>query len=752
MGSDRAVATMALDTAVIQGALDVFNVARELDASVAESGDTGEYDTALMRASAQLFQAVVRTVPSSDEVPRFMKSQLGIQVLGALHGVQNMSQDLCPHVNMANMICLNRPSAAATRAARACASHSKTTLLAAAFTVGIQRLAGETEVETDFRDRCSVCSQPQGDDEVVVFCFVCGAIAHEDCLDVVKTAQLEGSHTVVCVACVAHEPFLAAVVVSCLGDKSFVFSSAPHSLAPSMSPDKAAALQVFVAERMAFTEGARSAVGNSYFICLDKVSTMALSPNSVRSGAHDRRSPAGSRLSGRSSLVEEGEDNNIITPAPRPMAARPIRHSASLAPGALDTVTRSSFTSQMAELACQNATVVELLTVLVGKMDNARPPLRQDVEPPPVVQSARECRQAEVAQLKLQLSQLELDSAKETAVLEVPAQLGGTLLAPTRLTAFANGSAGFAVQSRASAVSTHMSVPFSDLLKTTTFVTSLLAAGEARHMTGMTDSPAEFKTSNLMSFNQNRSDLVTSGRTCFPGADNSVGSVLELDSSGTMQARPKVKGLPLEHVMMGHMEWRTDFLWSCYESGLGPFQLGHVDYEANQEAFKLVIGRYAVVFAFIRLLSVTHQLDWPVVYRYIALLVDSFTVHRMVLGSLDKEILAVGKLSGHGQAQAAALYANQNTNHMWVQEAVDSARTAAVKTGGGGFTGKAPYRKFCVLCLSLEHTMDEHTGDITQPCSHPIGDNQVCGNKHRRTGVGSTKCRVLKWQKGHSGA
>jgi hypothetical protein len=133
VGSDRAVATMALDTEVIQGALDAFNVARELDASVAESGDTGEYDPALMRVSAQLFQS--------------------------------MSQELCPHVNMSNMLCLNRPSAPATRAARACASHSsKTTQLAAALTVGIQRLAGETEVETDFRDLCSVCSQPQGDD------------------------------------------------------------------------------------------------------------------------------------------------------------------------------------------------------------------------------------------------------------------------------------------------------------------------------------------------------------------------------------------------------------------------------------------------------------------------------------------------------------------------------------------------------------------------------------------------------------
>ena len=59
---------MALDTEVIQGALDAFNVARELDASVAESGDTGEYDPALMRVSAQLFRAVVRTVLSSDVV------------------------------------------------------------------------------------------------------------------------------------------------------------------------------------------------------------------------------------------------------------------------------------------------------------------------------------------------------------------------------------------------------------------------------------------------------------------------------------------------------------------------------------------------------------------------------------------------------------------------------------------------------------------------------------------------------------
>jgi hypothetical protein len=379
---------------------------------------------------------------------------------------------------------------------------------------------------------------------------------------------------------------------------------------------------------------------------------------------------------------------------PVPPSARPTRFDA-----LLDTVARTAEKTQFEDL------------------------VRSNVELTALVQS-----------LATTVSALSLDkSTTPAALLPASAAMGALLpvMGPVR------GDALRGRRMRREEYSGHFGEAWKDrLLTDTIFSTGLFAMQEAFHTLGMNDS-APYGIDNVQSFGEKRADLAT-GRSTLLGS-SSRGKTLTL-VAGALVTQSGAPLTPKREVTTGHLAFRVGHVRAACVATVGPFSPSHRDFAAHKDEMSLVLGRYAVVGAFITFLSMVHSLEWPVVFRYLVYLVETFAVHRSYTSRLDQQYADLGQLEGFELVVAADLFVRENLNQAWLVLAKAEAMPVSSKT-----ISQAP-RLRCSLCGSHEHSLDEHTGPITIPCTYQLVDGKPCGKKHKRTGENSTECRVVPWR------
>ena len=700
LGSDQAVAMPLVEEdareATLSAALDDFSVAVG-DSGAIDASDLGPFPSEVVEAGSRLLQVMGSCQSDDAAVLRSLRSTLGIRVVLALQSVQEPPFSGCIATGLRRMICGRKLTASFTKASLCCAGHLSGTTIVAALLAIMQKATDVTVTTTTVSGKCGVCDK-RSDSSPVLIC-ACGAFSHVDCLDRSVEALIDSGATAACLACVAARPLVTLMAAGAITNGKQPVVLLPVKLpvvdgtsGESAEPNVVLAQFVFNLK----TSVQRGEQLDIFVLAVSDHSTSVLgSPGSSRGLPSLRPSEISPAPRSRLVLteVDDSDDEEDVVDLgsrrPVPLSARPTRLDA-----LLDTVARTAEQTRYEDLAKSN---VELT--------------------------------AQVQTLATTMSAFMLD---KSTLLPVPAAMGAPLPVVGPLRDAPRGR-----RLRHEEHSGHFGEAWKDRIPIDTiFATGLFAVQEGYHTLGMNDA-APYGNDNVKSFGEKRADQAT-GRSTLLGS-SSRGKTLTL-VAGALVTQSGAPLTPKREVTTGHLAFRVGHVRAACLAAVGPFNPSHQDFVAHKDEMSLVLGRYAVVGAFITFLSMVHSLEWPVVFRYLVYLVETFTIHRSYISRLDQEYTDLGQLEGFELDVAAELYVRENLNQAWLVLAKSEAMPISSKA-----ISQAP-RLRCSLCGSHEHAMDEHDGPITIPCTFQLVDGKPCGKKHKRTGVNSTECRVPPWR------